>query len=101
LPDHVEVEILEQPDRLRAARPATAVAGQLDEVDPVYDLERAREIGEEDEAGLETTDQDRLAARVVPADLLAELLDARRDLAGGEVDLADPAVEAGRDRPVS
>jgi hypothetical protein len=67
----------------------------------VHDLERAGEVGEEDEARLEAADQDRLAARIVLADLLAELLDAPADLVGGEVDLADPAVEIGRDRPVS
>jgi hypothetical protein len=67
----------------------------------MHDLEGAREVGEEDEARLEAADQDRLAAGVVLADLLAELLDSRGDLVGGEVDLADPAVEIGRDRPVS
>jgi hypothetical protein len=66
----------------------------------VHDRERARQVGEEDEARLQTADQDRLAARVVLADLLAELLDARTDLVGGEVDLADPSVEIGRDGPV-
>jgi hypothetical protein len=67
----------------------------------VHDLERARQVGEKDEARFQAADQDRLAAGVVLADLLAELLDARCDLVGGEVDLADPMVEIGRDRPVS
>jgi hypothetical protein len=67
----------------------------------MHDLERARKVGKEDEARLEAADQDRLTTRVVLADLFAELLDARGDLVGGEVDLADPAVEIGRDRPVS
>ncbi|HEX3453631.1 MAG TPA: hypothetical protein VHS03_03330 [Gaiellaceae bacterium] len=67
----------------------------------MHDLHRARQVGEEDEARLQATDQDRLAARVVPADLLPELFDARADLVGGEVDLADPAVDVRRDRPVS
>jgi hypothetical protein len=58
----------------------------------VHDGQGAREVGEEDEAGLQAADQDRLAAGVVVADLLAELCDPGRDLVGGEVDLADPPV---------
>jgi hypothetical protein len=89
----VEVEVLEQPDRARPAGPAPgAVARQFDEVDPVDDGERAREVGEEDEARLQAADQDRLAARVVLADLVAELSDPRRDLACGQVDLPDPPI---------
>jgi hypothetical protein len=55
----------------------------------VDDLQRPRQVGEEDEARLEAADQDRLAARVVLPDLLAELRDPGRDLLGGEVDVPD------------
>jgi hypothetical protein len=58
----------------------------------VDDRQRPREVGEEDEARLEAADEDRLAARVVGADLGAQLLDPRGDLGGGEVDLADGVV---------
>ena len=54
LPDDVEVEILEQADRARAPGAASAVARELDEVDPVDDRQRARQVGEKDEARLQT-----------------------------------------------
>jgi len=58
----------------------------------VHDRQRAREVGEEDEAGLEAADEDRLAAGVVGTDLGAQLRDPGSDLGGGEVDLADAVV---------
>ncbi len=85
------VEILEQADSVRAARlDAGPVAGQLDEVDGVDDRQRAREVGEEDQARLQRADEQRLAAGVVARDLGAELTDACRELLGGEVDVAEP-----------
>jgi hypothetical protein len=66
----------------------------------MHDAESAREVGEKDEARFQAADQDRLATRVIPADLLAELLDPRGDLVGGEIDLAYAAVELRRDGPV-
>jgi hypothetical protein len=93
LPDDVEVEVLQQPDRARpAGAAARTVARQLDEVDPVDDRQRPRQVGEEDEARLQAADQNRLAARVVLADLLPELGDAALDLVGGQVDLSDPPI---------
>jgi len=58
----------------------------------VHDRQGARQVGEEDETRLQASDQDRLSAGVVPADLLAELGDASPDLAGGQIDLPDPPV---------
>ena len=48
----------------------------------------AGEVGEEDEAGLERADEERLPARVVAVDLGAELADARGEVARREIDLA-------------
>jgi hypothetical protein len=86
------VEILEEPNRGRAAGLGRGVAGELDEVDVVQDRQRARQVGEEDEARLQRSDEQRLPALVVGGDLRAELGDARRDLIRREVDLADPVV---------
>jgi hypothetical protein len=88
------VEVLDEPDRGRAARLVGRVAGELDEVDMVEDRDRTRQVGEEDEARLQGCDEERLPALVVGSDLGAELVDAGCDLSGGEVDLADARVEA-------
>jgi hypothetical protein len=58
----------------------------------VEDRKRAREVGEEDDARLERSDEQRLPAGVVGRDLRSELLDPGRDLGGREVDLADTIV---------
>jgi hypothetical protein len=58
----------------------------------VEDRDRARQVGEEDEARLQRGDEERLSAFVVGGDLDAELGDAGRDLVGGEVDLPDAVV---------
>ena len=92
------VQILEEPDRGRAAGLGRRVAGELDEVDVVQDRQRARQVGEEDEARLQRPDEQRLPALVVVGDLRAELGDACRDLIRGEVDLADPGRRVGLDR---
>jgi hypothetical protein len=87
------VEILEQPDSaLRGAVGAPVIGRKLDEVEVVEDRRRAREIGEEDEAGLERRDEQRLEAVVVGRDLRAELRDAALDLLAAEVDLANAGV---------
>jgi hypothetical protein len=57
------------------ARVGAVVAGELDEVDLVRDRDRAREVGEEDEARLQQRDQQQLAVGVVARDLGAELVD--------------------------
>jgi hypothetical protein len=75
-----------------AAHGGAAIAGELDEVDLVRDRNRAREIGEEDEARLQQPDQEQLALGVVGRDLLAELGDAAAQLLGAEEDLADAGV---------
>jgi hypothetical protein len=64
------------------------VARELDEVDLVRDRNRAREVGQEDEARLQQRDEQQVAAGVVARDLGAELADARLQLLGGEKDLA-------------
>jgi len=48
-----------------AAGVRAVVAGQLDEIDLVLDRDRAREVGEEDEAGLQQRDEQQVAALVV------------------------------------
>jgi hypothetical protein len=58
----------------------------------VVDLDRAREIRDEDEARLQQPDEQRLTVGVVIRDLPAELADAGGDLLGAEIDLADPRV---------
>ena len=80
------VEVLEQPDR---ARVPAGVGGELEEVDAVRDRQRTREVGEEDGAGLQRRDEQRLAARVRRGQLGAELADAAPDLVAGQVDLPD------------
>jgi hypothetical protein len=81
------VKVFEQADAGVAARVrAGRVAGELEEVDAVRDVDGAGEVGEEDEARLERRDQQRLALLVVAGDLPAELADARLQLLPREVD---------------
>jgi hypothetical protein len=87
--EHVAVldrglEVLEQPDAA-----AAAVSGDLEEVEFVWDLERAREVGQEDEARLQRRDEDRVGVDVVQRDLRRQLANAAADLLTREVDLAD------------
>jgi hypothetical protein len=85
------VEVLEQP-HLPAAAAVRVVAGECDEVEVVEDRKRAGEIGNEDDGGLERSDEDRLESLVVRGDLGPELLDASLQLLAREVDLADPRI---------
>jgi hypothetical protein len=78
------LEVLQQPDAA-----AAAVSGELEEVQLVRDLERAREVGQEDEACLQRCDEDRVGVEIVTCDLRCELPDAAADLLAREVDLAD------------
>jgi hypothetical protein len=75
-----------------AAGVGAVVARQLDEVDLVLDRDRAREVGEEDEARLQQRDEQQVAVLVVARDLRAQLLDAAAQLVGAEEDLADACV---------
>jgi hypothetical protein len=68
------------------------VARQLDEVDLVRDRDRAREVGQEDEARLQEGDQEQLAALVVLGDLRAELGDTLSQLPGAEEDVPQSRV---------
>jgi hypothetical protein len=70
----------------------TVVARQLDEVDLVRDRNRAREVGQEDEARLQEGDQEQLAALVVLGDLRAELGDTLSQLPGVEEDIPESRV---------
>jgi uncharacterized protein len=81
-----------------AAHLGAAVARELDEVERVRDRDRAREVGEEDEACLQRADEQRLAALEVARNLRAELRDTRGQLAGRKVDLADARVYVTRSR---
>jgi hypothetical protein len=93
-PLDLRVEVLEQADpRVPAGARARAVAGELDEVDRVRDAEGAREVAREDDARLQRRDEERLATGIVVRQLARELGDARRQLAGGEVDPADAVVD--------
>ena len=76
-----------------AAHLGAPVAGELDEVEAVQDRDGARKVGEEDEARLEGSDEDRLEASVVAGDLRAELAHARTELLRREVDVADSRIE--------
>jgi hypothetical protein len=87
--EHVAVldrglEVLEQPDAA-----AAAVGGELEEVELVWDLERAREVGQEDEARLQRRDENGVGVGVVQRDLGRQLANAAADLLTREVDLAD------------
>ena len=74
----LRVEILEEAD---AAMPALVGAGrvarELDEVQAVVDPDRARQVGDEDDARLERRDEERLSTLVVTGDLASELADTR------------------------
>jgi len=71
-----------------AAGVGAVVARELDEVDRVGDRDRAREVGQEDDARLQQRDEQQVAAGVVAGDVGAELADARLQLLGCEKDLA-------------
>jgi hypothetical protein len=57
------------------------------------DRHSPREVDDERDARLQRADQQRLVAVVVARDLGSELADARGNLVGVEVDLADPGIE--------
>ena len=82
--DNRRVEVLQEPG---CAGACVGVGGELQEVDAVRDRQRAGEIREEDGAGLERRDEQRVAALVGGRDLATELRDATRNLLAREVDL--------------
>jgi hypothetical protein len=89
------IEVLEQPDpRVAAGVGAGRIAGELQEVEAVRDSQRPREIGREDEARLERSDEQRLEPFVVAGDLTAQLADARLQLLVREVDLTKARASA-------
>jgi hypothetical protein len=89
------VEVLEQADAgVPALVGAGCVARELQKVEAVWDPERAREVGDEDDARLQRRDEERLAAVVVARELAAELADTRLQLLPREVDLAEAAAAA-------
>jgi hypothetical protein len=63
----------------------------------VGDRQRSGEVGEEDGAGLERSDEQRLAARIRLGQLGSELADAAPDLVPRQVDLPD-RVAVGREQ---
>jgi hypothetical protein len=71
-----------------AAGVGAVVARELDEVDRVWNRDRAREVGQEDEARLQQRDEQQVAAGVLAGDLGTELADAGLKLLGREKDLA-------------
>jgi len=78
-----------------AAHRGAPVARELDEVQVVVDRDRAREVGDEQQAGLERPDDQRLALTVVGLDLAPELGYAGADLLRGQIDVADALVDRG------
>jgi hypothetical protein len=81
------VEVLQQPD----PRAVLVVRRELEEVELVRDRQRAREIGEEDEARLQRRDEERRLAGVVEREVGTELPYACVELLASEVDIADAA----------
>jgi len=71
-----------------AAGVGAVVARELDEVEGMRDRDRAREVGQEDEARLQQGDEQQVAAGVVAGDVGAELPDAGLQFLGCEKDLA-------------
>jgi hypothetical protein len=91
----LRVEVLEQPDAgVTALIGAGRIARELEKVEAVWNAERAREVGDEDEAGLQRGDEQRLAAVVVARELTAELADACLQLPPREVDVAEAGAAA-------
>ena len=88
------VQILEEADAAMAALVGGGrVARELDEVQAMVDPERARQVGDEDDARLERCDEQWLPALVVTGDLAPELTDTRPQLLAREVDLPEPRLE--------
>jgi hypothetical protein len=76
-PDDLGVEVLQQPDAgMSACVCARRVARELEEVELVWDADRARKVGDEDDTRLQRRDEHRLQAVVVALDLPAQLADA-------------------------
>jgi hypothetical protein len=89
-PDELGVEVFQETDPGVAARVCPGgIARELDEVEPMMDRDGAREVGNEDDARLQRRDEQRLEPFVVTRDVTAELADARAQLPGGEVNLAE------------
>ena len=83
------IEILEQ---AHAATGALGIAGELDQIDPVHDRQRPREIREEHGARLQRRHEDRLKPLVVGDQEPTQLLHTGGDLLMGEIDLPDLSV---------
>jgi hypothetical protein len=87
----LDIKVFQEPDaRMAPGVRARGVARELEEVEPVWNRERSREVGDEDDAGLERCDEERLEAVVIARDLGAQLADARLQLLAGEVDVPQP-----------
>src|SRR6266550_2054249 len=86
------VQVLQQPHPLVPPRDGAVIAGELDEIEFVERRDRSREVGEEEQGAFERRDEQEVEAGVVGGDLGAHLADARLDLLGGEVGLADAKV---------
>jgi hypothetical protein len=75
-----------------AAGRRAPIPGELDEVEVMGNRDRAREIGEEEQARLQRADEQRLAVGEVRGQLAPELGDASPDLSCREVDVSDALV---------
>jgi hypothetical protein len=58
----------------------------------VHDRQCPRKIGDEDERRLQRCDENRFQIVVVGGDVRAQLLDARLNFLGGEIDLPDTRI---------
>jgi len=83
------VKVLQQSD----AGAVRVVGGELEEVELVRDRQRAREVGDEDEARLERRDEERISTLVLERELVSELAYASLDFLAREVDVADPRID--------
>src|SRR3990172_1624063 len=87
-----DVEVLENAHDARGVDPG-AVARHGHEVDLAGDVDRAHEVGHEEDGALEHADEEEVAAAVVPADLGAELGDPRLERRLVDQDLFDRGAE--------
>jgi len=79
-----------------ASRLGASVPGELDEIELVHQRDGPRKVGGEEQRAFERCDENQVEPGVVLGNLRAQLDDARLDLLGGEVRLADAQVVAQR-----
>src|ERR671935_1678805 len=87
----LRLEVLQEADAcVPAGVGVRGVCRQLDEVERMGNGDRARKVGEEDEARLQRRDEEGVSALVVAGDFTPELAHARLQLLTAEVNLPEP-----------